>query len=169
MTAPANHYLFTTRWRVASTVETVADVLADPLDLPRWWPSVYLSAVELAPAGPQGIGRRVRLKTRGWLPYTLLWELEVVSSNYPWGFSISASGDFEGSGVWTFEQRGSEVDVAFDWRIVAEKPLLRWLSPILKPVFEANHRWAMREGERSLIRELARVERHTRAGANASG
>jgi len=48
------------------------------------------------------------------------------------------------------------VNLTYDWRIRAEKPLLRWLSPLLKPLFAANHRWAMAQGERSLARELAR-------------
>src|SRR5207237_10618018 len=90
------------------------------------------------------------------LPYTLRWEFEVVESRYPHGFSLVASGDFEGRGVWTFDQDGSFVDIVYDWRISAEKPLLRSLSFLLKPLFEANHRWAMAQGEESLRLELAR-------------
>ncbi len=131
-------------------------MLGDPLDLPRWWPSVYLSAVEVRPPAADGTGRRVDLHTRGWLPYTLRWQLEVVRSDYPRGFAIRASGDFDGCGVWAFVQCGDAVAVTFDWRISAEKPLLRYLSFLLKPVFSANHRWAMRQGEVSLRRELAR-------------
>ena len=80
----------------------------------------------------------------------------MVSSNHPHGFAIAASGDFDGSGVWTFVQKDGFAEVTFEWRIAAEKPLLRYLSPLLKPVFAANHRWAMRQGETSLGRELAR-------------
>ena len=118
--------------------------------------SVYLSATELAPARPSGIGARIRLHTRGWLPYTLHWDLEVVRSDYPKGFAIVATGDFVGDGVWTLVQNGSVVDVTFDWRVDAQKPLLRRWSSVLKPLFAANHRWAMRQGEISLRRELAR-------------
>ena len=46
--------------------------------------------------------------------------------------------------------------IIYDWRITAEKPLLRLFSPILKPIFGANHRWAMARGEESLRIELAR-------------
>ena len=46
--------------------------------------------------------------------------------------------------------------LTYDWRIRADKPLLGWFSPILRPLFAWNHRWAMRQGERSLRRELAR-------------
>ena len=44
----------------------------------------------------------------------------------------------------------------YDWRLRAEKPLLRNLSFLLKPLFEANHRWAMAQGEESLKLELLR-------------
>jgi hypothetical protein len=123
-----------------------------------------LSATPLAPAGPAGIGARIRLHTRGWLPYTLHWDLEVVKSDYPRGFAIAATGDFEGTGVWTLEQRGAHVDVTFDWRIDARKPLLRTWSIMLKPLFAANHRWAMRQGEISLRRELDRRRRARHSG-----
>jgi hypothetical protein len=130
--------------------------LNEPLDLPRWWPSVYLSVDEIEPPDAHGAGRRVRLLTKGWLPYTLRWEFRVVESNYPHGFTLLASGDFAGRGVWTFEQDGEFVDVTYDWAIRADKPLLRSLSFVLKPVFEANHRWAMAQGEISLKLELER-------------
>jgi len=152
----SNQYEFLTRWRVEGTCGEVADVLGDPLDLPRWWPSVYLHVEEVRPADANGLGRRVRLHTKGWLPYTLTWEFEIVESRYPYGNTLVASGDFDGRGVWTFEQDGAFVNATYDWRLSAEKPLLRNLSFLLKPVFEANHRWAMAQGERSLVLELAR-------------
>jgi hypothetical protein len=151
-----NQYHFLTHWRVEATCGEVADILKDAEGLPRWWPSVYLQVEEIEPANAQGVGRRVRLHTKGWLPYTLTWESVVVESRYPNGFTIEASGDFVGRGVWTFTQDGAFVDIDYDWRILAEKPLLKAWSPILKPIFEANHRWAMRQGEESLTLELAR-------------
>ena len=117
---------------------------------------MYLRVEELVPPDARGLGRRVRLHTKGWLPYTLQWEFEVVESRYPYGFALVAAGDFEGRGVWTFEQDGPFVNVTYDWRLRAEKPLLRNLSFLLKPLFEANHRWAMARGEESLTLELAR-------------
>jgi Polyketide cyclase / dehydrase and lipid transport len=149
-------YHFVTRWRVEATCGEVADILNDPVNLPRWWPSVYLDAEELAPPGSDGAGRRLRLLTKGWLPYTLRWEFVVVESRYPHGFTLDASGDFVGRGVWTIAQDGPIADVVYDWRIRADKPLLRELSSLLRPLFEANHRWAMAQGETSLKLELAR-------------
>jgi hypothetical protein len=152
----ANDYHFVTRWRVAGTCGEVADVLGNPLDLPRWWPSVYLSATELEPGDSRGVGRRVAVLTRGWLPYTLRWEFRVIESRYPHGFALTAAGDFDGHGVWTFEQDGAFVNMTYDWRLRAEKRLLKYLSFLMKPVFGANHRWAMARGEESLALELLR-------------
>jgi hypothetical protein len=151
-----NEYQFLSRWRVEGTCGEVADVLGDPLTLAEWWPSVYLDVEELRPADAHGLGRRVRLHTKGWLPYTIRWESEIIESRYPLGYTIVANGDFEGQGVWTFEQDGAMVNMTYDWRLRAEKPLLRNLSFLLKPVFEANHRWAMAQGEESLKLELRR-------------
>jgi hypothetical protein len=163
----SNQYEFVTRWRVEGTCGEVADILGDPLDLPRWWPSVYLQVDELREPDAKGLGGRARLHTRGWLPYTLTWESELIETRYPYGYSLAAAGDFEGRGIWTFAQDGRFVDITYDWRLSAQKPLLRTLSPVLKPMFEANHRWAMAQGEESLRLELAR-RRATSAAARAS-
>jgi hypothetical protein len=151
----SNDYQFLTRWRVRGRAEDVADLLEDFGELPRWWPAVYLDAREVEP-GASGVGRLVALHTKGWLPYELHWRARVVENRYPRGFTIDATGDFLGRGVWTFDQDGDHVDITFDWRLRAEKPLLRRLSFLLKPLFAANHRWAMARGEESLALELAR-------------
>ena len=149
-------YHFVTRWQVAGTVREVADVLGDAAELPRWWPSVYLEAEELLPGGAGGVGKVVRVLTKGWLPYTLSWQFRVTESRHPLGFTLEAAGDFLGRGVWTFEQAGDLVLITYDWRIEARRPLLRALAPLLRPAFAANHRWAMWQGERSLAIELER-------------
>jgi hypothetical protein len=115
---------------------------------------------ELEPGDANGIGKVVSLYTKGWLPYTLRWQFRVTGSRSPYGFSLEAWGDFVGTGYWTFAQDGDWVDITYDWRIRADKPLLRTLSFIFKPIFAANHHWAMRKGEESLKLEVQR-----RAGA----
>lgn len=152
-------YHFVTHWRIEGTVEEVADILQNPLDLPRWWPSVYLDVVELKEGDENGVGGEYDLHTKGWLPYTLRWQFTVTEVNAPNGFTLKARGDFIGKGVWTLKQDGDYVEAKYDWRISAEKPLLRLFSPVFKPVFSANHHWAMHQGEESLKAELERVRR----------
>jgi hypothetical protein len=151
-----NDYHFITHWRVQSTCEEVVDILGNAPDLVRWWPSVYLEVQELAKGQPSGVGREIDLYTKGWLPYTLRWQFTVTEANYPHGFTLVAHGDFVGRGIWTFKQNGDWVDITYDWKIEAEKPILKYLSFIMKPLFSANHEWAMRKGLESLNLELQR-------------
>jgi hypothetical protein len=151
-----NEYHYITHWRVKGTVEEVAEVLSQATELVRWWPSVYLDVREVERGDENGIGKVVSLYTKGWLPYTLRWSFRVTESSYPYGFALEAWGDLVGRGIWTFEQQGESVRVSYDWKINAEKPLLRYLSFLLKPIFGANHQWAMQMGEESLKLELMR-------------
>lgn len=160
----ANSYHFVTRWRVQGCREEVAEILNDVSALPRWWPSVYLDVRVLDEGDRDGVGRVAELWTKGWLPYTLRWRFTTVARQGAEGLTLQAEGDFGGFGTWTFTQDGDWVDAQYDWRITAEKPLLRRLTRLMRPAFEANHLWAMRLGERSLRLELER-RRAADAGA----
>lgn len=151
----SNSYHFITEWRIPATVQEITDILSDAEDLARWWPSVYLDVQEIEAGDENGIGKVVRLYTKGWLPYTLRWQFRITETG-PDGWTLEATGDFVGHGIWTFAQEGDLALARYNWQINAEKPLLRYLSFLMKPIFAANHHWAMRKGEESLRLELAR-------------
>jgi hypothetical protein len=151
-----NEYHFITHWRVRASKEEVSSILGNAADLPRWWPSVYLNVEVLEPGDDFGMGSVVELFTKGFLPYTLQWKFRVIESDAPHGFALEAFGDFVGHGVWTFNQDGDFCDITYDWRIEAEKPILKHLSFLMKPIFSANHHWAMARGLESLELELQR-------------
>lgn len=65
--------------------------------------------------------------------------------------------------VYLHGQEDGEVAIEFDWRIRVDRPLLRAWSWLFKPVFAANHRWAMRQGETSLQLELRRRQARSEA------
>lgn len=153
----SNDYHFVTNWRLKGRVDDVSDIIGDDIRLSVWWPSVYLRVDRTKEGTEDGVGKVVDLHTKGWLPYTLRWSFRVTESRKPYGWTLEAVGDFVGKGIWTFEQDGEWVNVTYDWRIGAEKPLLRRLSFVLKPLFAANHEWAMKMGEESLRLELARL------------
>jgi len=157
---PSNDYTFLTQWRVEAPPELVYEVLKQGEKYPDWWPEVYLSAVKHPSGDPEGIGDRVDFHTRGRLPYHLNWTAEVVRHIRPHTIEIRASGDFDGLGRWTLSDIPDGTDIRFDWVIRAEKPLIRLLSPLLKPVFTWNHQWAMAVGYERLIEELARRSAH---------
>jgi len=147
--AGSNEYVFLTRWRIEGTIEEVSEILGDAESLVRWWPAVYLAVQKDA----DGV---VHLHTRGWLPYTLRWQFHITEDRSPHGFSLDATGDFVGRGVWTLRQDGPYADAVYDWRVRADKPLLRYGSFIFKPLFSANHHWAMARGEESQKLEMQR-------------
>lgn len=157
----ANDYHLITHWRVQATLENVYRVLSNPPEYPRWWPDAFLELQEAFPSDkPQG-GRIARFHVKGYLPYTLWFEARVTESRYPYGFTTEVSGDFNGRGIWTFEQEGDCVFTTFDWRVRVTKPLIRSCSFLLKPLFASNHYWVMRRGEQRL-RELLCLEAQTK-------
>jgi hypothetical protein len=149
-----NQYRFETHWSVTGQVAVVADLINQPELLTLWWPSVYL---EIDKRHEQG--RDVyHLFTKGWLPYTLRWHFHQTKADLPHRLELAAAGDLQGYGIWTFTQNGPQVDVRYEWVVDANKPILRYLSFLLKPLFAFNHHWAMRKGEESLKLELARMQ-----------
>jgi hypothetical protein len=159
----SNEYHFITTWLVPATADEIAAILADAEGLARWWPSVYLSVEVAEPGGPDGVGKVVDLWTAGWLPYTLRWRFRVTQADPPHGFALEAEGDFVGQGVWTLttvrpadHPDGPLTSVEYDWRVRAEKGILRRFSWLARPAFAANHRWAMARGQESLNLEIAR-------------
>jgi hypothetical protein len=153
---PDNAYHFVDSWRVEGDVKEVADILEDALNLPRWWGSTYFDVKEIEPGTEHGIGELISLRAGGWLPYTLRISFRTVESRYPNGFTMDASGDLEGKGIWTFQQDGPFVNITYDWTIKANKPVIEKLSFLLKPIFRSNHNWTMKRGEESLKLELLR-------------
>ena len=161
---PANDYHFVTRWRLPGTVEQVSELLGDTETIVRIWPSLYTRARVVEPGGEHGLGRVLRVETRGHLPYTLRWSYRIAESRHPNGYTIEAWGDMVGTGVWAFQPDGDATRVTYLWRVRTEKPVLRLLSPLLKPLFKSNHDRVMADGERALRAELERRRAATGAG-----
>ena len=153
---PSNDYVFLTGWQVEGEADEAYEILTDVPGYLRWWPEVYLAVEKITPAAQDGLGETHRLLTRGKLPYRLRWDVRIIEKRRPTGFTIEATGDFVGRGVWSFNRRAGHLDIVFDWRLRAEKPLLKSLSFLLKPLFRWNHGWAMARGEEGLRRELIR-------------
>lgn len=144
-----------TTWRVKGNAEQVYEILTKPEDFVRWWPAVYRDVKQVRPGDANGVGRIVSLLTKGKLPYELRWQAEVVEADKPRRMLIHARGDLDGRGEWRFKQDGDWTEVRYDWTVFATKPWMIYLAPLLRPVFVANHVWAMQRGFEGLQRELA--------------
>ena len=152
-------YVFIDEWDVDAPQDVIFDALADARTYPEWWTPTY-EAVEAD--GPPEVGRTSRQRFGGKLPYTLKTESTIVRMDRPNEFEISVTGDLRGRGVWTLTPRDGTVHVRFDWRVFADRPLLRYLTPLLRPVFRWNHNFAIKAAMHGL-EPYARSRAATRA------
>jgi Polyketide cyclase / dehydrase and lipid transport len=153
-----NEFHIVTRWQVPAPAKRVAELLTEAERFPDWWGAVYLGIEVLDPGGPGQVGRRIKVHSKGWLPYHIHWTGTLTESEFPHRWRIRAEGDLVGEGEWRLTERDGITEAVYDWRITADRPLFRLLSPLLGPVFAWNHRWAMAKGLEGLKRELARSD-----------
>jgi hypothetical protein len=143
-----HRYRFTSRWELPAASEHVFEVLARPLDYPRWWPQILEVRQLTDDSG--------RMRFRSLLPY----ELEVTVSaarRDPDDGVLEArlTGDLHGVTRWTVTGRGEGPTVAvFHEDVEVRKPLMRRLALPGRPAFRANHAWMMRSGRRGLAHYL---------------
>jgi hypothetical protein len=152
----SNRYHFEDHWEVPYPLDEVWTVLSRPREFLVWWRGVYLSVEPLDDSTGPKVGARVAAVARGWLPYKLRFTIETTKLEKPHLIAFKATGDFE-----TDESRGllttngSGTHVVLDWNPIVEKPVVKFLSLLLKPVFRWNHNWTMVRGQRQIIEHLS--------------
>jgi uncharacterized protein YndB with AHSA1/START domain len=141
-------YRFLDRWVVRAPIERVDDALGDVLAYERWWTDFVVRATgDEAPPEP---GKKNELLVKAYLPYKVEFGLEVLEAERPTRILSRLSKDFDGTGEWTLEEADGATVATLDWRPAVNHPLIRHLTPVLRPLFRSNHNWAMRRGERQI-------------------
>jgi len=150
----ANYYIFTDKFTVPCDAATAYNYISDIEDYPRWWGKVYKKIIKLknVPAGQPGA--KYAVTVGGFLPYTLTIENEVTSVEKPHLIRFDADGDLQGKGAWTFREIAGGTEVTFDWRVAANKKLIRVFSFLLKPLFKANHAFCVRKAKEGMTNDL---------------
>lgn len=136
----SREYEFVDEWEVAAPPEAVFDALADARSYPAWWAPVY---VDVDADGPAELGKVSRQHFKGRLPYHLHTESRIVKLDRPRVVAAEVEGDLRGYGEWTLTPTDRGTHVRFDWRVHADRRLLRLLTPLLRPAFRWNHNWAI--------------------------
>jgi hypothetical protein len=137
----ASEYVFIDEWDLDAPQEVVFMALADAGTYPEWWKPVYITVLV---DGPPEVGRTSKQCFKGRLPYKLNTTSEIVRYEPPHEFEVSVVGDLTGRGVWTLTPSDGRVHIRFDWRVIADRPLLRYLTPVLRPLFRWNHNWSVK-------------------------
>ena len=140
-------YVFVDEWDVDAPQEQVFDIVVDTRTYPEWWTPTYVSGESDGPPEPGSVSR-VRFK--GKLPFVFEATSRLVLVNRPEEFEAQVEGDLRGVAVWTLAPRNGKVHIRFDWRVFADQPLIRFLTPVLRPLFRWNHRMAISQAMRNL-------------------
>lgn len=150
---PATHFDLVSHWRIHAPIERVWNALVDIEQWPRWWPYVR-SVHALRPAVVDGLGcqRRIEWATR--LPYRLVIDIETIDIQKPERLRGRSRGQLRGEGIWLLRFEGGITDVTYVYRVELTTPWMRWLSPLLAPLFRWNHEGVMRAGGLGLARYL---------------
>jgi hypothetical protein len=138
----ASEYVFVDEWDVDAPPAVVYDVVADARTYPDWWKPVYKTV--------EGDKRVTHHRFKGRLPYTLSMRAEMVREERPRQFEVKVDGDLRGKGIWTFTPLNGGTHVRWDWIVFADRPLLRRLTPVLRPLFRWNHNWAVKRAMEGL-------------------
>jgi hypothetical protein len=150
-----NDYCFLDEWLIPHPISDVWERLYRLLEYSEWWGQCWLRVKLLTEVTGDGLGAKTEVLARGRLPYRLRLILEATKIEPPHKISVSARGDLVGTGTWSLSEAEGATRVHFEWIVRAKKPVIRLLSPVIKPVFEWNHRWVMRTGEAALKRLLS--------------
>ncbi|HUB75580.1 MAG TPA: SRPBCC family protein, partial [Solirubrobacteraceae bacterium] len=133
-------YAFVDQWHVAAPPGAVYDVLVDGRTYPQWWRPVY---IDVESDGAPAVGAVSRQHFKGRLPYHLRTRSTLTRLENGRLIEADVDGDLRGHGVWTLTPAAGGTDVRFDWNVHADRPLLRILTPLLRPALRANHGWAI--------------------------
>jgi uncharacterized protein YndB with AHSA1/START domain len=143
----SGEYVFVDEWDVDAPIEAVFDAIADATTYPAWWKPVY---IDVEAEGEPRVGLVSRQHFKGRLPYHLRTSSEITRLERPTLVEADVTGDLRGRGLWTLTPRDGRTHVRFDWRVFADKPVLRVLTPVLRPAFRWNHDWAIKRAMEGL-------------------
>jgi len=152
----SDEYVFVDEWDVTAPPEAVFDALADARTYPEWWTPVY---IDVEADGPPALGKVSHQHFKGRLPYHLHTTSTLTRLEAPRVVEGDVEGDLRGRGTWTLTPTATGTHVRFDWRVFADRPLLRTLTPLLRPLFRWNHAWA-------IARAMDGLERYARAASS---
>jgi uncharacterized protein YndB with AHSA1/START domain len=153
MSGDGTPYSFVTRWHVDAPIDPVWDALYHAEAYPEWWKAV-LAVTKVDEGGPDGVGRTDRFVWKAPLGYRLRFELRLTTIDRPNRLGGVASGDLEGTGVWTLTSGDGATDVRYDWNVRTSVAWMNALAPVARPVFKSSHDAVMRDGATGLARLL---------------
>ena len=144
-------YRFETTWQLPAPRDVVWAAVDDVERWPSWWPGVVQARVLPSPDDR----RRLRLRFRSALGYSLAFTAVVVRSDPPVTGSAEVDGHLQGTGTWRLTEVHGGTRLDWTWSVEPRVLWLRLLSPVARPVFGWAHARLMRQGRAGLDRRLS--------------
>ena len=148
-----NNYRFQTVWWTPAAIDRIWYALANYAAWPTWWRGIQ--TVEVLRRGDEsGVGTILHQRWRSRLPYTLVFELEMLRIESGKLLEGRASGDLEGTCTWTLFPVNGGMEIRFD---VDVRPGRWWMNlpiPFAPRVVCASFETIMGWGREGLARTL---------------
>ncbi|MFZ5807646.1 MAG: SRPBCC family protein [Chloroflexota bacterium] len=148
-----NNYRFQTVWCTPADIDRIWEILANYADWPIWWRGIQ--SVKVVRNGDEsGVGTVLRQRWRSWVPYTLVFDLEMLRIESNRVLDGRASGDLEGACRWTFTPVSGGTEIRFDVNIRTGRWWMNLPLPFAPRIVRANFESIMSWGREGLARKL---------------
>lgn len=144
-------YRFRSTWSLDAEPSVVFGAVVDLAGYPKWWSDVR--------SVRQIDEDTAELVCRSRLPYRLVLRMHRDHQDERAGrMRVRLSGDLEGVLAGRVVGAGRDTSLEITQEVTANKPLLRRLDGVGRPLFRANHALMMRRGQRGLRTYLAATQ-----------
>jgi uncharacterized protein YndB with AHSA1/START domain len=143
--ARLNQYSFRTEWTFAAPIQRTFDVVTDLRSYPGIWRD--FPRVRLVRGDGRAAGSAFECETRGSLPYTLRYTLEVLRTEEPRLILLRSYGDLVGTGRWDFAAiDAGHTSAVYSWDVGTTRPILNLVAPLARTRLARNHDEVMARG-----------------------
>lgn len=147
------NYRFQTVWWTRAAIDQIWGALASYATWPTWWRGIQ--TVEVLRRGDEsGVGTVLRQRWRSRLPYTLVFELEMLRIESGRLLEGRASGDLDGTCRWTLTPVNGGVEIRFDVDVRTGRWWMNLPIPFAPRVVRASFETIMCWGREGLARTL---------------
>ena len=162
------NYCFRTVWWTPTVVDRIWEALADYAAWPTCWRGIQ-NVEALRPGDERGVGTVLRQWWRSGVPYTLVFDIEMLQIQSGRLLDGRASGDLEGTCRWTFIPAHAGTEIHFDVDVRTGRWWMNLPIPFAPRFVRASFETILSWDREGLARKLGMpVELHSTDGENHS-
>lgn len=144
-------------WVLRARPQDLTEIVLDTSCYDKWCSRVLMRCEVVSRGRDDGLGLRIRVHTKGWLPHSFLFDAEIVDLVAHKSMTVRVTGDFEGI---SYLEAGRIEDgachVSLRWITRVEHPVVRRFVPLTRFILARNHIWATNWVRRMIQSELDR-------------